>query len=89
MPPQTPWEIFVEPYTNLIGNFFWAVLLFIMLILVWMKTQSFGPTFLTLVVGLAILSLWIPGDIHTIFMFTIAIGVAYTFYRLLFRSRVY
>ena len=87
--PENMWDVTIGPYTDLIGAFFWVVLLFLMVILVWMKTQSFGPTFFTIIVGLVVLSQLgqMPGEVYTLFIFAIAIGIAYTFYLLLVRKK--
>lgn len=85
--PENIWEITVEPYTDLLGGLFWSIILFLLAGLVYLKTQSFGPTFLTLAIGGVILTLYVPGDAQVVIIFATALGITYTFYQLLVRRK--
>jgi len=77
----------IEPYTNLIGDYFWAFMLFITVIAVYLRTRSFGPAFLTMMIGSSILNVVLPGGpFRTIIFFSVVFGIMYTFYRIFVRK---
>lgn len=81
------WDWTIGPFINLLGNYFWVILLFIMITLVYLKTRSFGPTVMTMIVGASILAVYIPGDAQMLCMFAVAAGITLVFFRLLVRGR--
>gem|GEM_PF-6660200 len=83
------WDWTIGPFINLLGNYFWVVLLFIGITLVYLKTRSFGPTVMALIVGASTLAVYIPGDVQIILLFAIVIGITLVFFRLLVRWRGY
>jgi len=87
--PESFWEVTFGPYLNLLGGYFWAIVLFMIVALVYIKTKSLGPTALMLIVGSSILGLSIPGDVQILFIFGIAFGVTLVFYQLLVRRKAW
>ncbi len=83
------WDWTIGPFINLLGDYFWVVLLFVMITLVYLKTRSFGPTVMTLIVGASILAVYIPGDVQVLLLFAIVIGITLVFFKLLVRGRGY
>ena len=77
----------IGPYTQLLGDFFWVFMLFLPVVAVYLRTRSFGPTFLLLLVGSSVLNAFVPGGaVRTMLFFAVALGIAYTFYRLFVRK---
>ena len=71
-------------WLNLMGNWFWAFLLFLAVSAIYIRTRSFGPTFLSLVVGGLVLYPALPGGIFdTLMFFAVVIGITYVAYRVL------
>lgn len=87
--PENIWDITVGPYTNLLGGYFWAIILLIMAALVYLKSNSIGPTSLVLIIGFSVLTPFIPGDTQPMFIFFVWIGVALAFYHALVRRKPY
>ncbi len=74
----------IGPYVNLLGNWFWVIIMFLAVGAVYLRTRSFGPTFLVLLVGSSILNAFIPGgEIRAMLFFAVVFGILYTFFRLL------
>lgn len=81
------WEITIGPYTDILGNYFWAILLMLMIGMVYIKSQNFGLVSTLTIIGFSTLAVYIPGDARTIFIFAIWIGIAGVFYQLVVKVR--
>lgn len=76
--------IFLSPFTDLMQHWFYAFPLFLAVAMIAIKTRSFGPAYLVLVVGSLVLAPLMPGGGWGIMLFFAAItGVVYTGYRVL------
>lgn len=85
--PDSLWEITIGPYTDILGNYFFAILLMMALALTYLKSKNFGLVGMMTIIGFSILALYIPGDARTLFMFAIWIGIAAVFYQLVVKVR--
>lgn len=82
--PIPPEQVFIGPFTDLIGPWFWAFPLILAVALIAIRTRSFGPAYLVLVIGNLVLQPLMPGGPWSTLVFFTAIGgVVYTGYRLL------
>lgn len=86
MAPGLP-DVFVwtlGPYTDLLGGWFWAMLLFITVTAIYIRTRSIGPAYLFFVIGAAFFQAVLPGGpFDTLLFFAVVFGVVYTVYRVL------
>lgn len=79
-------EILIDPYTNLIGDFFWAFWLFLAVGVIYLRTKNFTLTTFVLLIGSSVLAAVLPGGTVRIVMFFAAVfAIAAAFYRLFVR----
>lgn len=72
-------EILLEAYTHLIGGYFWAFILMLMVAGVYLRTRNFGPTYLVLMIGALILRTAMPtGPMDVLLFVSIISGIAYS-----------
>lgn len=82
MPMPSLYEIMIGPYTQIIGQWFWAAFLIIGVAGIYIRTNDFGPTFLVLLIGSTILRAVIPGGPMDILLFFSAVlGITYVLYQ--------
>jgi len=75
-------ELFMGGYFNLFGPYFWVFLLFLTVGTVYIRTRSFGPTYLVLIVGALVLRVVMPGGVvQGLIFFSVVIGIAYSGYK--------
>jgi len=77
-------DVLIGAYTQLIGPYFWAFMLFLAVAAVYTRTRSFGPTYMVMAVGALLLETVLPGGvIHAIMGFTVVVGIVYSGYKFL------
>lgn len=77
-------DFLIGAYTQVVGLYFWVFILFLTVGAVYVRTRSFGPTYMVLAVGAIILEAVLPGGpIHGLVFFSIVIGITYSAYRFL------
>jgi len=71
----------VSPLTQIMGNYFWFILLFIALIIIYIKTQSFSTTMIVgLLCSAGILAL-MPIQTHFLIYAFVALGITIILYK--------
>lgn len=80
-------EMTIGPYIDMLGGVFWIAILMLGTGIVYVRIRDFGPTFMVFAVGFLALHPVLPGGQFWGGAFIIvAIGIAYSLYRLIVKS---
>ena len=80
------WNAIVGPFHDLIpGGMFFAILLTLVTGMIYIKTQSFGPSMIFFITGATVLSAVLPAPTQFLFMVFVALGITVVFTRIFIR----
>ena len=71
----------ILPYTDIMGMYFYGLVLFIGMFLIYMKTQSFDTTTIVGLVMSGLLIVLVPESFHRMIYILLAIGITAILYR--------
>lgn len=77
----------VDPFTNLMGAWFWATILVLIVGAVYIKTESYGPPLAVMMVMSVLLTAVVPTDVKYFFAVLSALSVAGMLYGAYTRRR--
>ena len=76
-------EGIVMPYTDVMGAYFYGVVIMLGMFFIYMKTQSFDTTAITGIILSGAIMVLLPESFHRIIYIFLALGVAFILYRVI------
>lgn len=71
----------ISSYTNVLGNFFYLSLLFLAMVMIYLKTQNFVTTTLVGILLSAFIAVFVPPITFTAIVVAVALGITLILYR--------
>jgi len=75
-------EAFLNAHTALMGSWFYALMAFLAMLMIYMKTQNFGTTIVTGMIITAMMIQFLPAATHMMITIFIALGITVVLYLL-------
>lgn len=74
-------EGIVASYTNVMGNLFWALVIFLGLLILYLKTHNFGLVGITSLLIAGTILTYMPAQVHNLAHFLLIMGIVTILYR--------